>query len=154
MVIIPLRSNTEGLSSQFGLLSCDAAEAFARDLFQAGGIEHGDVSVTVLDQTRLLQRAVSRFITVSDALGRLWNRCRHFDYRRNRAWILMMDHMPDPTKVARSALSSDILDLCISAEMMAALYPECPIVIVVKTVGLFIRPFRRLGCYPPYPWRH
>jgi hypothetical protein len=56
MVIIPLRSNTEGLSSQFGLLSCDAAEAFARDLFQAGGIEHGDVPIAVRDQTRLLQR--------------------------------------------------------------------------------------------------
>ena len=41
-------------------MSCDAAEAFARDLFQAGGIEHRDVSVTVTDQTRLLQRARRR----------------------------------------------------------------------------------------------
>jgi hypothetical protein len=45
------------LGVQLRLLSGNAAEAFARDLFQAGGIEHRDVSVTVPDQACLLQRS-------------------------------------------------------------------------------------------------
>ena len=53
-------SNTAGLSSQSGLLSCNATEAFARDFFQAGGIEHGDVAMAITDQTHLLQPARRR----------------------------------------------------------------------------------------------
>jgi hypothetical protein len=41
-------------------LSRDAPKAFARDLFQAGGIKHRDASVTVTDQTSLLQGACRR----------------------------------------------------------------------------------------------
>ena len=45
---------------QLRLLGRDARKAFARDLFQAGGIEHPDVPVAVSDQTRLLQLACGR----------------------------------------------------------------------------------------------
>ena len=37
--LIPVQSNTEDLSKQSGLLSCDAAEAFARDLFQGPDVK-------------------------------------------------------------------------------------------------------------------
>src|SRR3954447_3228505 len=55
-----IRRLVEGSRLQSGLLSCNAAEAFARDLFQAGWIEHGDVAMAITDQTHLLQPARRR----------------------------------------------------------------------------------------------